>query len=182
MFNGFGGVDGDAAVRTSFNNIQLSVDYPLVGTRHFGFYVGLGLEWDKYKFEANEVTLNTSTDPYAFADGGDQSCSSWLNTRYVVVPLTFRFDLWHDWSLTLSALPGIHWGGSHTGLRRDITSGDDEVNIKDYSINPYIRPYKLDARISLQYHSLGLYFQASMLPAFKGSCDELFPVKFGIIL
>ena len=56
------------------------------------------------------------------------------------------------------------------------------MNIKDYSINPYIRPYKLDARISLQYRSLGLYFQASMLPAFKGSCDELFPVKFGIIL
>ena len=105
-----------------------------------------------------------------------------LLTRYVILPIEVKFNLGRHWKLGLAAIPGLHWSGSHTGLRRDITSGDDEVNIKDYSINPYIRPYKLDARISLQYRSLGLYFQASMLPAFKGSCDELFPVKFGIIL
>ena len=85
------------------------------------------------------------------------------------------------WKAELAAIPGLHWSGSHTGLRRDITSGDDETNIKDYTVNPYINPYKLDARIAVQYRSVGVYFQASMLPAFKGSCEELFPVKFGII-
>lgn len=182
MFNGFEGVDGDAAVRTSFNNIQLSVDYPLVGTRHFGFYVGLGLEWDKYKFEANEVTLNTSTDPYAFSDGGDQSCSSWLNTRYVVVPLTFRFDLWHDWSLTLSALPGIHWGGSHTGLRREYDTDLEDRTERDQSINKYINPYKLDLRATLSYENIGLYFQLPTMSTFRSSVQELYPIKFGLIL
>ena len=182
MFNGFEGVDGDAAVRTSFNNIQLSVDYPLVGTRHFGFYVGLGLEWDKYKFEANEVTLSTSTDPYAFADGGDQSCSSWLNTRYVVVPLTFRFDLWHDWSLTLSALPGIHWGGSHTGLRREYDTDLEDRTERDQSVNKYINPYKLDLRATLSYENIGLYFQAPTMSTFRSSVQELYPIKFGLIL
>lgn len=182
MFNGFEGVDGDAAVRTSFNNIQLSVDYPLVGTRHFGFYVGLGLEWDKYKFEANEVTLNTSTDPYAFSDGGDQSCSSWLNTRYVVVPLTFRFDLWHDWSLTLSALPGIHWGGSHTGLRREYDTDLEDRTERDQSINKYINPYKLDLRATLSYDNIGLYFQLPTMSTFRSSVQELYPIKFGLIL
>lgn len=182
MFNGFEGVDGDAAVRTSFNNIQLSVDYPLIGTRHFGFYVGLGLEWDKYKFEANEVSLNTSTDPYSFSDGGDQSCSSWLNTRYVVVPLTFRFDLWHDWSLTLSALPGIHWGGSHTGLRREYDTDLEDRTERDQSINKYINPYKLDLRATLSYENIGLYFQLPTMSTFRSSVQELYPIKFGLIL
>lgn len=182
MFNGFEGVDGDAAVRTSFNNIQLSVDYPLIGTRHFGFYVGLGLEWDKYKFEANEVSLSTSTDPYAFSDGGDQSCSSWLNTRYVVVPLTFRFDLWHDWSLTLSALPGIHWGGSHTGLRREYDTDLEDRTERDQSINKYINPYKLDLRATLSYENIGLYFQAPTMSTFRSTVQELYPIKFGLIL
>ncbi len=182
MFNGFEGVDGDAAVRTSFNNIQLSVDYPLVGTRHFGFYVGLGLEWDKYKFEANEVSLSTSTDPYAFSDGGDQSCTSWLNTRYVVVPLTFRFDLWHDWSLTLSALPGIHWGGSHTGLRREYDTDLEDRTERDQSINKYINPYKLDLRATLSYENIGLYFQLPTMSTFRSSVQELYPIKFGLIL
>lgn len=182
MFNGFEGVDGDAAVRTSFNNIQLSVDYPLVGTRHFGFYVGLGLEWDKYKFEANEVSLSTSTDPYAFSDGGDQSCTSWLNTRYVVVPLTFRFDLWHDWSLTLSALPGIHWGGSHTGLRREYDTDLEDRTERDQSVNKYINPYKLDLRATLSYENIGLYFQAPTMSTFRSSVQELYPIKFGLIL
>ncbi len=182
MFNGFEGVDGAAAVRTSFNNIQLSVNYPLVGTRHFGFYIGLGLEWDKYKFEGKDITLNTATDPHAFVDGGDPTCTSWLNTRYVVLPLTFRFDLWHDWSLTLSALPGIHWSGSHTGLRREYTSDIEERTDYDQSVNKYINPYKLDLRATLSYENIGVYFQAPTMSTFRSSVQELYPIKFGIIL
>lgn len=182
MFNGFEGVDGDAAVRTSFNNIQLSVDYPLVGTRHFGFYVGLGLEWDKYKFEGKDITFNTSTDPHTFLDGGDATCTSWLNTRYVVVPLTFRFDLWHDWSLTLSALPGIHWSGSHTGLRREYTTDLEERIDYDQSVNKYINPYKLDLRATLSYESIGLYFQVPTMSTLRSTVQDLYPIKFGLIL
>ena len=182
MFNGFEGVDGAAAIRTSFNNIQLSVNYPLIGTRHFGFYIGLGLEWDKYKFEGKDITLNTATDPHAFVDGGDPTCTSWLNTRYVVLPLTFRFDLWHDWSLTLSALPGIHWSGSHTGLRREYTSDIEERTDYDQSVNKYINPYKLDLRATLSYENIGVYFQAPTMSTFRSSVQELYPIKFGIIL
>ena len=182
MFNGFEGVDGAAAIRTSFNNIQLSVNYPLIGTRHFGFYIGLGLEWDKYKFEGKDITFNTATDPHSFVDGGDPTCTSWLNTRYVVLPLTFRFDLWHDWSLTLSALPGIHWSGSHTGLRREYTTDIEEHTDYDQSINKYINPYKLDLRATLSYENIGVYFQAPTMSTFRSSVQELYPIKFGIIL
>ena len=182
MFNGFEGVDGAAAVRTSFNNIQLSVNYPLIGTRHFGFYIGLGLEWDKYKFEGKDITFNTATDPHSFVDGGDPTCTSWLNTRYVVLPLTFRFDLWHDWSLTLSALPGIHWSGSHTGLRREYTSDIEERTDYDQSVNKYINPYKLDLRATLSYEGIGLYFQVPTMSTMRSTVQDLYPIKFGLIL
>ena len=182
MFNGFEGVEGDAAIRTSFNNIQLSVNYPIIGTRHFGFYVGLGLEWDKYKFEGKDITFNTATDPHTFTDGGDATCTSWLNTRYVVLPLTFRFDLWRNWCLTLSALPGIHWSGSHTGLRREYITDLEEHIDYDQSVNKYINPYKLDLRATLNYEGIGLYFQVPTMSTMRSSTQDLYPIKFGIIL
>ena len=182
MFNGFEGVDDDASIRTSFNNIHLSVNYPLVGTRHFGFYIGLGLEWDKYKFEGKEIAFNTATDPYTFVDGGDPTCTSWLNTRYVILPLTFRFDLWHDWSLTLAALPGIHWGGSHTGLRCEYKTDLEERTDYDQSVNKYINPYKLDLRATLSYENIGLYLQVPTISTLRSSSQELYPIKFGLFL
>jgi hypothetical protein len=181
-FNGLAGTDGDAAVRTSFNHILLTFNYPLLYSRHVALYGGLGLEWDKYKFHRGDIHFDQTAEPYHFVNGAVANSESRLLTRYVILPIEVKFNLGRHWKLALAAIPGLHWSGSHTGLRRDITSGDDETNVKDFSVNPYIAPYKLDARISVQYRSLGVYFQTSMLPAFKGSCEELFPVKFGIIL
>lgn len=181
-FNGLAGTDDDAAVRTSFNHILLTFNYPVFTSRRVALYAGLGLEWDKYKFHRGDIHFDETAEPYHLYNGTVANSESRLLTRYVILPIEVKFDLGRHWKLGLAAIPGLHWSGSHTGLRRDITSGDDESNIKDYSVNKYINPYKLDARIAVQYRSIGVYFQASMLPAFKGSCDELFPVKFGIIL
>lgn len=181
-FNGLAGTDDDAAVRTSFNHILLTFNYPVLTSKRVALYAGLGLEWDKYKFHRGDVHFDLTAEPYHLYNGTVANSDSRLLTRYVILPIEVRFDLGRHWKLGLAAIPGIHWSGSHTGLRRDITSGDDETNIKDFSVNPYINPYKLDARIAVQYRFIGVYFQASMLSAFKGSCDELFPVKFGIIL
>ena len=180
-FNGLAGTDDDAAVRTSFNHILLTFNYPVLTSRRVALYAGLGMEWDKYKFHRGDIHFDQTTDPYHFVNGTVANSESRLLTRYVILPIAVKFDLGRHWKAELAAIPGLHWSGSHTGLRRDITSGDDETNIKDYTVNPYINPYKLDARIAVQYRSVGVYFQASMLPAFKGSCEELFPVKFGII-
>lgn len=180
MWSGFEGVDGDAAIRTSFNNIQLSVNYPLVGTRHLGLFVGLGLEWDKYKFNGNDITFSATPNPYTFVDGGDPTCSSWLNTRYVVVPLTLKFYLWHDWSLSLAALPGIHWSGSHTGLRREYDTDLEERTDYDQSVNRFINPYKLDLRATLSYESIGLYLQVPTMSTFRNTVQDLYPIKFGL--
>ena len=181
-FNGLAGTDNDAAVRTSFNHFMLTLNYPIIYSRRVALYGGLGLEWDKYKFHRGDIHFDLSAQPYHLYNGTVANSESRLLTRYIVVPITIKFDLGRHWKLELAAIPGLHWSGSHTGLRRDITSGDNETNIKDYTVNPYIAPYKLDARASVKYRVFGLYFQTSMLSAFKGSCEELFPVKFGIIL
>ena len=177
---GFSGVDGPASVRTSFNHIHLSVDVPLVGTRHTGLYLGLGLEWDRYKFTTPEVFFDPATS--TFSDGTEQDCSSRLLTRYVVVPLTLRIDLWHDWHLSLAALPGIHWSGSHTGLRREYETSDREELQKDQSINQHINPYKLDLRATLTYEWFGLYLQVPTRSTMKSPMQDLYPIRFGVML
>ncbi|MBR1766986.1 MAG: hypothetical protein IJ745_08145 [Bacteroidales bacterium] len=181
-FNGLAGTDGDAAVRTSFNHILLTFNYPVLHSRRVALYAGLGMEWDKYKFHRGDIHFDLTAEPYHLYNGTEANSESRLLTRYIILPVEVRIALGSHWKIGLAAIPGLHWSGSHTGLRRDISSGDDETNIKDFSVNPYINPYKLDARIMVQYRSVGVFFQASMLSAFKSSCDELFPVKFGIIL
>ena len=84
-----------------------------------------------------------------------------------------------DWHLELAALPGIGWTGNNTGLRRQYGNTNKE---KDYSINRSLAPYKLDVRASVMYKAIGVYFQVATLSAFGDYCQELFPVKFGIIL
>lgn len=180
--NGLAGTSNDAAVRTSFNHILLSLSYPVLASKRVALYAGLGLEWDKYKFHRGDVHFDQTSSPYHFVNGTVANSESRLLTRYVIVPISLKFDLGRHWKLELTAIPGLHWSGSHTGLRRDITNGDNETNIKDFSVNNHINPYKLDGRIAVQYRSVGLYFQASALPAFRSDSERLFPVKFGIIL
>ena len=98
------------------------------------------------------------------------------------MPLTFRFDLWHDWSLTLAALPGIHWSGSHTGLRREYVTDLEERTDYDQSVNKYINPYKLDLRATLSYENIGLYLQVPTISTLRSSSQELYPIKFGLFL
>lgn len=180
-FSGLGGMDGDAAVRTSFNHILLSLSYPVVISRRVALYAGLGLEWDKYKFHSGEVLFNSSLSPHRLTLGPDDATSRLL-TRYFIVPISLYFDLGSHWKIEIAALPGLHWSGSHTGLRRDYTEGDNERHVKDYSINRHLNPFKLDARLLVRYRAVGLYFQVATLPAFRNTCEELYPVKFGITL
>lgn len=179
-FAGLAGMEGDAAVRTSFNHILLTLNFPVVTSRRMALFAGLGLEWDKYKFHSGEVLFDATADPHRLTLGSVDA-ESRLLTRHFIVPISLCFNLGRQWKLDLAAIPGLHWSGSHTGLRRDYTEGDNESQVKDYTVNRHLNPFKLDARIAVRYRGIGLYFQAAMLPAFKSSCEDLYPVKFGII-
>lgn len=180
MFSGFGGVDGAAEVSTSFNNIHLAGKWHVIGNRWFGLYAGLGLEWDRWKFTTPHVELGTSTDPYSFAAATPAIGSTILTTRYVNIPLSIRIGDEDEMHLMLTALPGIHWNAS--GLRYKQHDSNREATVKDRSINSHINPYKLDLRAELRFNVVGIYVQVSTLSLFRQGVEELYPVKFGIIL
>ncbi len=177
--SGFGGVQGPAELTTSMNNVQLEFNFSFVECRWFSIDAGLGLEWNKFKFAGNEVLWDATATPNAFAIGADPNCSTRLKTRYVTLPLTVMLGDRDDWHLELTALPGLGWTGDNTGLRRQYGNTNKE---KDYSINRSLAPYKFDVRASVMYKAIGVYFQVATLSAFGDYCQELFPVKFGIIL
>ena len=180
MFSGFGSVDGPAELNTSMNNVQLEFNYSLIESSWMRLDAGLGLEWNKFKFSNTEVLWNNSAEPYTMTLGTDNSCITRLKTRYVTLPITLSIGERDGWHVELSAIPGLGWTGKNTGLRREYASGNNKV--KDYSINRSLSPYKLDIRAAMMYDNIGVYFQVATLSTFKENCDELFPIKFGIIL
>ncbi len=184
--NGLAGMplSSGAAVNTSLNNWQLAVNIPVVNVRGFALKLGLGLEWDKYKFAIPYVTFDETTDPMSFVSGTPTTGSSRtrLKTRYVVLPIKLDFGNVDGWHVSLTALPGLGWTGKNTGMRYQFAMADGDVNAKDFSVNQHLNPYKLDLRLAVKYDWIGVYIQVSTLSAFRDGCQELFPVKFGIIL
>ena len=183
--SGFSGVSGPAAVTTNFHNIQLAYNIPIVNVRGFAFKAGLGLDWDRYNFVSYDVVFDETAAPMTFATGTSAATPqayTRLKTRSVVVPLKMEFGNPDKWHFSVTALPGLNWSGNNTGLRRKLNTTDGTVKEKDYEVNQYFNPYKLDVRVAMQYKDMGLYVQAATLPLLKEGCQELYPIKFGIIL
>ena len=182
--SGFSGVEGPAAVSTNFHNIQLAINIPVINVRGFAFKAGLGFNWDRYNFIDPAVVFDATATPMSFDDMANGVSTVWtrLKTRSVVVPLKLEFGNPKKWHFSLTALPGLNWSGNNTGLRRKVEVMGGTSKVKDYSVNRYFNPYSLDLRAAVQYKSIGLYVQTAMVPLLKDGCQDLFPVKFGIIL
>ena len=182
VFGGFGGVEGPAELNMTMNNVQWEFNVAIVENYWLRLDAGLGFEWNRFKFTGGEVQWNTAAEPYGLVLGANPNCLSRLKTRYVTLPVTLSLGNREKWHVELAALPGLGWTGNNTGLRRQYGAGNATTKEKDYSINRSLAPYKFDVRASLMYNVIGIYAQISTISAFKGNCEELFPVKFGIIL
>lgn len=183
--SGFSGVDGASAVSTSFHNVQLAFNIPVINTRGFAFKAGLGLNWDGYRFVEDDVMFDATAAPMTFIPGTSTTitnASTRLGTRSVVVPLKFEFGNNDKWHFSITALPGITWSGHRTGLIKKYNEGDCHVVSKDYGVNRYFNPYRMDVRVAVQYSCIGLYVQSALLPLMKDGCQKLYPIMFGIIL
>ena len=184
MISGFGGVQGPAELTTSMNNVQWEFSFSVAGNDWIAFYAGLGLEWNKYRFANTEVLWDANSTPSAFTinTNPDPNCVTRLKTRFVDMPLTVKLGKRKGWHLELTALTGFGWTSDNTGLRRKVEVMGGTNKEKDYSVNRYFNPYSFDVRAAVQYKTIGLYVQTAMVPLLKDGCQELFPVKFGIIL
>ena len=185
--NGFSGVEGTAEAVTNFRNIQLAINIPVINTRGFALFAGVGVQWDKYRFTTPELTFDQSTTPYSFAAGtwGSAVATTSLKARSVMLPIKFEFGDPDGWHFSISALPGFSWTGKNTGLRRhynEVEAVMNEHTDKDYSINTHFNPYRLDVRATVQYDCIGFYVQAATLPLLKDDSQKLYPIMFGFIL
>lgn len=187
-FSGFGGADGAAALKYYFMNFGLSFDYPIVDTRHFGFYAGLGLEGNFLRFDNDLVNYT----PTGFSVGTTSSVvqpvsgtfepDNWttnFNMLAFTVPLTFSFEPWKydGFCVRLSAIPGVN---ASSYLQQVYENKTTSVTVNDKRCRKQVRPFMLDARLTLMYGDIGLYAQVATLPLFKQGFEPLYPVKFGI--
>ena len=181
-FSGFGGVQGPAELTTTMNNLQLEGNIAIAENRWFSVSAGLGLEWNSFCFAESEMLWDATAEPYHLSAGADPNCLSRLKTRYVTLPVRMHFGDRDGWHIELTALPGLVWTGKNSGLRREYGGGNGQSKEKDFSVNRSINPYKFDVRAAVMYDWIGLYVQVSTLSVFRNNCDELFPIKFGIII
>lgn len=181
-FSGFGGVQGPAELTTTMNNLQLEGNIAIAENRWFSVSAGLGLEWNSFRFAESEMLWDATAEPYHLSAGVDPNCLSRLKTRYVTLPIRMHLGDKDGWHIELTALPGLAWTGKNSGLRREYGGGNGQSKVKDFSVNRSINPYKFDVRAAVMYDWIGLYVQVSTLSVFRNNCDELFPIKFGIII
>ncbi len=187
-FSGFGGMSGDAAATYYFMNYGISIDYPLINTRHFGLYAGLGYDGVMIHFE-NSIVNATLTGFQASTSSMVQSTSgtldpnnwnSYFTSGAITVPVTFSFEPWKYDGLCvrLSAIPGVNLYGY---LNQQYDSKAVQISANDREIRKQMNPFMLDTRLSLMYGDIGLYAQVATLPMFKSGFEPLYPVKFGFI-
>ncbi len=193
--NGMASVDGANTVRTTFNTFQLNFQWKLVKRAHCDLSVGIGFEWDRYKFSNNYVHLNTDgTQGYfetwdaatlAANDLPAADLDAWksrLITRYVTMPLTYSIYFANNKiRATLGVVTGMSLDSKKTGMRYFYDDGN--VDYKDrVDASEYLNPFKCDVLAMLKFGFLGLYVQVPTMPINRNMNVDLYPIKFGIVI
>lgn len=190
--NGLMSFDDGYELTTTFTSYQLSFDYGFIMTPSFVAFVGLGYESDVYRFSNDLVELTpTATGEMAFvavtpAVAGYKEGRTKLVTRYVTLPIGIGFNI-HDINIELTAIPGMGYCSNATGVKTKIKTTDGSSKKVEHTINHYLNPYKFDARLSIGWGNIGMFFQPSFMPVFLTDGDnrmdrKVYPVKFGFQL
>lgn len=183
----FGHASGDAELNYYFMNNGFSIDMPVINRRKFGMYVGLGLDGNLYHFDSPLVNFTgtefaATTTPNITVTGGTLDPDNWntyFNTLAITVPVTFSFEPWkYDGvCIRLSAITGINIVGI---LSQQYKTKAVELVSNDRLMRKQMKPFALDARLSVQYSNFGFYVQTAALSLFKKGIEPLYPLKFGI--
>lgn len=168
-------------MRTSFSSYQLSYNYSFIMTSHFRAAVGVAYESDVYKYRTDYVTFADG----AFTTEGRPDATgveSRLVARYFDLPITIGFrDKRSKFELKLSAIPGLGYSGNHTGMKHILTNGGQKE--KEYAAVSAMNPFKLDARMELDFKAIGIFLQVPTQPLFVGEgIEKVYPLKFGASL
>lgn len=188
-YNGFVSMNSPYDLGTTFSSYQLELAYYPLYSAHIDFGLGLGYESDIYRFSNPYVALG-STSPtsdlatFQTQDRQDAIWSSRMVTRYVTLPLTIRLKptAFSDFSISLTALPGLNYTSRNTGLKHKGESlNHDGKTTNREEVSTYMNPFKLDGRLTFTYSHISIFLQMASLPVNLNMDKKVYPIKLGFI-
>lgn len=179
-FTGLAGMKEDGySLKTSFSSYQLEARYNVVMVPHFALALGLGYESDVYKFHQPCVNyVNNVFQAYEPVEADVWKTK--MVARYVNFPVTLEYrtsDKSRYFAVSLSAIPGLAFSTSHTGLKHVmLAQGKDFKEV--IPMNGELNPFKMDVRLGFDFSSFNVFLQAAVTPLmFEGR--KIYPVKIG---
>lgn len=187
-FSGLNGMDDPYAIGTTFSSYQLAAMYNPLNVEHWAIGIGVGYESDIYRFSGNSyMSLGTTDDPavstFYNRNLGNAQWSSRLVARYITMPIAVMYKPTRKFGIVLTAIPGLNYTSSNTGLKHKGKSFADNAKMTDVEdVSRVMNPYKVDARLTLVFTNIGVFLQAPTMPVFKNMDRDVYPIKFGFIL
>lgn len=189
-YSGLVPMKGPYGLGTTFSSYQLELAFFPLCSRHLDLGFGLGYESNVYRFSNPYVTLDNTLSSDALAtfqiqERQDAYWSSRLVARYVTMPLTLRWKpaAYGDFSISLTALPGLNYTSRNTGLKHkgEYTDHDGKTTNRE-DLSSVMNPFKLDGRLSLSYNHISVFVQMAALPLNLNMDKKVYPIKLGFIL
>jgi hypothetical protein len=153
-------------------------------SRHLGFAAGLGLNFNKYRFDGNNSIIKDENGVIGplYPDPDISYSKTKLVTTYAILPLILeaQIPVSHGNTINIGAgLIGAVKLGSHTKVVYYNDGKQKEKNRDDFSLN--ILRYGTTVRLG--YDFVQLFGTCYLTPLFeKGKGPELYPFEVGIAL
>lgn len=151
-----------------------------------GLTTGLGLEWNNYRFDNNNVVLEKTADDLINTYELNQKnyTKSKLVVNYLNLPLmleyqTNRFSKMNSFHIGAGILAGVRFGSRTKLVYLENGQKKRDKDPGDYHINPF----KYEAMARIGWGKLNLYANYSLNTLFKKNRGpELYPYSVGISL
>jgi len=180
---GMSKLGGAYNLRTSFSSYQLELMYHGRVCDHFFLGCGVGYESDVYKFTSPYVTFAppTATGPGAFKiSDSEVQASSRFVARYVSLPISFKWTPDDVFYIGLAAIPAINYSSNNTGLKHKYSTV--EASGKDREEVTTVKPFKVDARLTVGLGGLTVFWQVSPFALFENMEQPCYPMKIGFMV
>jgi hypothetical protein len=163
------------------NNFNLNFSQLSMGlTRNIGIVTGLGINWNNYRFDANNNIVKTESGIIEEFDPGVPLEKSKLTTAYLHIPVLLEIHLPFDrHKLQLAAGPiGAVKLGSYTKIVYQ-DSGQKLKTKGDFSLN--MLRYGATALLGFEnFHIYGTYYMTPLFKTGKGPGGyDLYPFEIG---
>ena len=150
--------------------------------RHFGLVTGIGLNFNKYRFDGNNSIVKDENGVIgpSYPDPDISYTRSKLSTTYAILPVLLEIQIPVSHGNTINIGAGVIGAvklGSHTKVVYYTGGKQKEKSRDDFSLNVL----RYGTTVRLGYDFVQLYGTCYLSPLFeKGKGPELYPFEIGI--